>query len=129
MLWKITKSHPVNIFSIFIEGAFVFSLGWWLSEQIKHDPTTGKLLTADTWDYKPPSAYDIPREMKTTLCETNRKEGTLSSKATGEPAMLLGTGVAFAVRNAMRAAREEFGISGDNGTPGWINICKYTVFQ
>ena len=41
-------------------------------EQIKTDPTTGQLLTADTWDYKPPSCYDIPQDMRTTLCETNR---------------------------------------------------------
>lgn len=44
-----------------IEGAFVFSMGWWLQEQIKYDPQTGQLLTKDTWDYKVPSAYDIPQ--------------------------------------------------------------------
>ena len=32
-----------------IEGAFVFGLGFWTTEQIKHDPVTGQLLTADTW--------------------------------------------------------------------------------
>ena len=32
-----------------IEGAYVFGLGWWMTEQIKHDPVTGQLLTADTW--------------------------------------------------------------------------------
>ena len=32
-----------------IEGGFVFSLGFWMQEQIKHDPTTGQLLTNDTW--------------------------------------------------------------------------------
>ena len=32
-----------------IEGGFVFGLGFWLQEQIKHDPTTGQLLTNDTW--------------------------------------------------------------------------------
>ena len=32
-----------------IEGSFVFSLGWWLQEQIKYDPITGQLLTNDTW--------------------------------------------------------------------------------
>ena len=32
-----------------IEGGFVFSLGFWMQEQIKHEPTTGQLLTNDTW--------------------------------------------------------------------------------
>ena len=54
----------------------------------------------------------------------NRNEGTLGSKATGEPAMLMGCSVAFAIRNALRAGREELGISGDGNIPNWVNICK-----
>ena len=62
--------------------------------------------------------------MRTTLCTTNRLEGTLGSKATGEPAMLMGCSVAFALRNAIKAAREEFGLGGDDGIPGWVKLCK-----
>ena len=32
-----------------IEGAFIFGLGLWTSEEIKFHPTTGKILTFDTW--------------------------------------------------------------------------------
>lgn len=32
-----------------MEGAFVMSLGLWLTEQLKFDPDTGRLLTIDTW--------------------------------------------------------------------------------
>ena len=32
-----------------IEGAFIFGLGLWTSEEIKFQPTTGKILTFDTW--------------------------------------------------------------------------------
>ena len=32
-----------------MEGAFVMSLGLFLTEELKFDPVTGKLLTADTW--------------------------------------------------------------------------------
>ena len=32
-----------------LEGAFVMSLGLWLTEEIKYDPDTGRLLTFDTW--------------------------------------------------------------------------------
>ena len=32
-----------------IEGAFMFGLGLWTSEEVKFHPTTGKILTYDTW--------------------------------------------------------------------------------
>ena len=32
-----------------VEGGFVMSLGLWLTEEIKHDPKQGQLLTWDTW--------------------------------------------------------------------------------
>lgn len=32
-----------------VEGAFVMGLGFWLTEQIKFDSTTGRLLTNSTW--------------------------------------------------------------------------------
>ena len=67
--------------------------------------------------------------MRTTLCTTNRLEGTLGSKATGEPAMLMGCSVAFALRNAIKAAREEFGLGGDDGIPGWVKLCKIIVLN
>ena len=51
-------------------------------------------------------------------------EGVLGSKATGEPSMLMGCSVAFALRDAVKASREEFGLEGDQGIPGWIHLCK-----
>ena len=32
-----------------IEGAFVMGIGLWLSEELKYDTKTGRLLTRDTW--------------------------------------------------------------------------------
>ena len=32
--------------------------------------------------------------------------------------------VAFALRDAVKASREEFGLEGDQGIPGWIHLCK-----
>lgn len=32
-----------------VEGAFVMGLGYWLTEQVKFDPQSGRLLTDSTW--------------------------------------------------------------------------------
>ena len=32
-----------------LEGAFIMGLGLWTSEQLKYHPTTGELLTKNTW--------------------------------------------------------------------------------
>jgi len=100
-----------------IEGAFTFGLGLWTSEKISHDPTTGVLLTDDTWNYKPPTAYDIPEELNVKLVEGDKTKGLLGSKATGEPATHMGVSVALAIRNAVKAARTEV-----DPSSGWYNI-------
>jgi len=32
-----------------IEGSFVMGMGYWLTEELVHDPDTGRLLTTRTW--------------------------------------------------------------------------------
>lgn len=32
-----------------IEGAYVMGLGWWLTEELIYDKSTGALLTDNTW--------------------------------------------------------------------------------
>ena len=114
-----------------VEGAFIMGLGLWTSEEIKHDPTTGQLLTMNTWEYKPPAAKDIPQDFRVTLLKNARNPmGVMSSKgttethfyfiliqppplsATGEPGMLMSIGVLFAVRDAVSSAREDSGLAG-----------------
>ena len=43
-----------------VEGGFIFGLGIWTSEEVKYDPGTSELLTADTWEYKPVSIENLP---------------------------------------------------------------------
>ena len=63
-------------------------LGLWTSEEIKHDPNTGALLTMNTWDYKPPAAKDIPQDFRVTLLKGSRNPmGVMSSK--GAPSIIL----------------------------------------
>ena len=68
-----------------VEGAFIMGLGLYTSEEIKHDPTTGELLTKNTWEYKPPAAKDIPQDFRVTLLKNARNPmGVMSSKGNRE---------------------------------------------
>lgn len=93
-----------------VEGGYIMGLGMWTTEKIKHDPITGKLLTNDTWEYKPPSSQDIPEDLRTTFYNSKRNPyGVLGSKATGEPCVLMGVGVMFAIRDAINAIKKDLG--------------------
>ena len=63
---------------------------------------------------------DIPEELNVTLYEGDRNEGrgVLGSKATGEPATHMGVSVAFAIRNALDAMKQEI----DSGSIGWYQL-------
>ncbi|XP_033150124.1 xanthine dehydrogenase [Drosophila busckii] len=94
-----------------IEGAFIMGLGYWTSEQIVVDPVTGECLTNRTWNYKPPGAKDIPIDFRIELLpKSPNKAGFMRSKATGEPAICLSVSVAFALQQALQAARDDAGV-------------------
>ena len=72
--------------------------------------------------YKPPMYQDIPEEMNVTLYEgdQNLGRGVLGSKATGEPATHMGVSVAFAIRHALDAVKQEIGQENGKWYPlGW----------
>lgn len=95
------------------EGAFVMGIGFLLREEVSFDHL-GKLINDGTWEYKPPSFRDIPQHFHVEfLHDTPYEKGYLSSKASGEPPLVLANSVAFAVRYAIRAARIENGLSDD----------------
>ncbi|XP_023954191.2 xanthine dehydrogenase-like [Bicyclus anynana] len=93
-----------------IEGAFVMGLGYWTSENLVYDESTGELLTNRTWTYKPPGIKDIPADMRIYFRRNAGNEhGLLQSKATGEPAFCLATIILHAFREAVRSARLDAG--------------------
>ncbi|CAG7828319.1 unnamed protein product [Allacma fusca] len=95
-----------------IEGAFVMAIGWWTTENLVHDSVSGKLLTNGTWEYKPPTAADIPTDFRVTLLRKSPNPfGVLRSKATGEPPLCMGISVLFALRHAIYAARRDAGVT------------------
>lgn len=64
-----------------IEGALVMALGYWTSETIIYEASTGKLLTDRTWLYKPPGIKDIPADMRIYLKKNSKNPyGALKSK-------------------------------------------------
>jgi len=109
----ITLSALVDIGQI--EGAFVFGLGYYLTEQIMYDtvlgsPTYGTLITDSTWEYKPPSALDIPIQLNVTLLkDAPNPLGVMSSKCTGEPPLALGCSALFAVQHAVQSVKSDLG--------------------
>lgn len=95
-----------------IEGGFTFGLGWVTTEGVNYDATTGQARDASTWEYKPPTAYDIPEVFNVTLLPNAvNANGVLSSKATGEPPVALSISVAHALEAAINEVRQEVGLA------------------
>lgn len=96
-----------------IEGCFLQSLGFCLTEEQVHNWTTGRLVSNGTWEYKIPCSLDIPINMNVTLIpgENKCKNNVMGSKAVGEPGYMLGISCLFALKNAIYASRKERGIT------------------
>ncbi|CAK9000327.1 unnamed protein product [Durusdinium trenchii] len=94
-----------------IEGSLIQALGFSLLEEETRGKD-GRLVNCGTWDYKVPSGNDIPVRLDVELlpCQTPSAP-VLGSKASGEPAQLLGGAFFFAVKDAIGYAREEQGLS------------------
>ncbi len=84
-----------------VEGAFIQGMGWLTSEQLCWDDS-GRLSTHAPSTYKIPAVSDCPARFKVELFENqNVKDTILRSKAVGEPPLLLGFSVFFAIRDAI----------------------------
>ncbi|CAH8353203.1 unnamed protein product [Eruca vesicaria subsp. sativa] len=100
-----------------IEGAFVQGLGWVVLEELKWGDAAhkwikpGNLLTCGPGNYKIPSINDIPFNFNVSLLKGHpNSRGIHSSKAVGEPPFFLASSVFFAIKDAIKAAREEMGL-------------------
>lgn len=89
-----------------IEGAFIMGMGICTMEEVLVEPKTGKLLSDSTWTYKIPTAADIPRKFNVTfLKDSPNIRSVMSSKASGEPSMMLSMSILYALRRAVLAAK------------------------
>jgi len=98
-----------------LEGAFVMSLGYVLTEEVLF-ASDGQPLNIGTWHYKIPSAHDIPLKFNVELLDRPNPSGVFKSKATAEPPMSLVTSVYIAVKEAIYSARVH------SGETGWFPL-------
>ncbi|KPI92786.1 Xanthine dehydrogenase [Papilio xuthus] len=93
-----------------IEGAFMQGYGFFTLEEMLFAPT-GEVLTKGPGTYKIPGFSDIPKEFNVSLLKgAPNPRAVYSSKAVGEPPLFLAASVFFAIKEAIKAYREEQGI-------------------
>ncbi|CAL5089863.1 unnamed protein product [Urochloa decumbens] len=90
-----------------IEGSFIQGIGFFIYEEYITN-SDGLMISNSTWDYKIPSVDIIPKQFNAEILDSGyHKNRVLSSKASGEPALLAASSVHCALREAIRAARKE----------------------
>ncbi len=93
-----------------IEGGFIQGAGWLTSEELCWNET-GALQTHAPSTYKIPTSSDLPADFRVKMLEScpNREDTIYRSKAVGEPPLMLGLSVFYAIRDALA----------DTGEPGY----------
>ncbi|NWF91090.1 MAG: molybdopterin-dependent oxidoreductase [Ignavibacteriaceae bacterium] len=85
------------------EGAIMQGIGWMTIEEVIYTKE-GKLLTDSMSTYKVPDVYFTPKEIQVDFLENlNPSAAIFNSKAIGEPPLMYGIGIYFALWNAIKA--------------------------
>ena len=95
-----------------IEGAFVQGMGLFTMEESLWHRGSGQLFTRGPGTYKIPGFRDIPQEFNVSLLKDVEWENLRTiqrSRGVGEPPLFLGSVVFFAIRDALKAARRQWG--------------------
>jgi xanthine dehydrogenase large subunit len=101
LLMDIGKSINPGIDRGQITGAFIQGVGWLTNEE-KRWSKDGDVLTHSPTTYKIPNIQDVPEIFNVDTIENNANTvNVASSKAVGEPPLLLGISVFMAVKNAL----------------------------
>lgn len=88
-----------------VEGGLAQGLGWMTVEDLRYNEK-GQLLSGALATYKVPDVYFMPEDIEVTFLENGAEPlGPYGNKAVGEPPLMYGIGVFFAIRYAMRAFR------------------------
>ncbi|GAA0140764.1 oxidoreductase [Lithospermum erythrorhizon] len=90
-----------------IEGAFVQGIGFFMLEEYLTDKN-GLVTTDSTWTYKIPTIDTIPKQFNVEIVNSgHHQKRVLSSKASGEPPLLLAVSIHCATRAAIKEARKQ----------------------
>ncbi|KAF2114641.1 Molybdopterin-binding domain of aldehyde dehydrogenase-domain-containing protein [Lophiotrema nucula] len=95
-----------------IEGAFVQGQGLFTTEESLWHRASGQIFTKGPGAYKIPGFRDIPQVFNVSLLKDVTWENLRTiqrSRGVGEPPLFMGSAVFFAIRDALKAARKEFG--------------------
>ena len=95
-----------------IEGAFVQGMGLFTLEESLWSRATGQIFTRGPGTYKIPGFRDIPQEFNVSLLKDVEWENLRTiqrSRGVGEPPLFMGSAVFFAIRDALKTARKEWG--------------------
>ena len=93
-----------------VEGGLAQGMGWMTMEDLQWD-ADGRCLSHALSTYKAPDVYFMPDDMAVKFLEPeDNPYGPLGAKAVGEPPLMYGIGVFFAIRNAMKAFRPGAGL-------------------
>jgi xanthine dehydrogenase/oxidase len=104
-----------------IEGAFVQGMGLFTTEEslwFRGGPMKGQLATRGPGAYKIPGFRDIPQEFNVSLLKDVEWENLRTiqrSRGVGEPPLFMGSVVFFAIRDALKAARKQYGVQAEIG--------------
>ena len=90
-----------------VEGGLAQGLGWVSLEDLQFAPD-GRYLSNTLSTYKVPDVYFMPDDLEVRLLDrADNPYGPLGSKAVGEPPLMYGIGMYFALRDAIRAYRPD----------------------
>ncbi|KAK5131501.1 hypothetical protein LTR08_000895 [Meristemomyces frigidus] len=98
-----------------IEGAFVQGMGLFTMEESLWARSSGQIFTRGPGAYKIPGFRDIPQEFNVSLLKDVNWENLRTiqrSRGVGEPPLFMGSAVFFAIRDALKSARGEWGVQG-----------------
>ncbi|SPQ20407.1 4c3d0739-4c81-4792-b68b-38a496ac4c02 [Thermothielavioides terrestris] len=115
-----------------IQGAFVQGMGLFTMEEslwLRTGPMRGNLFTRGPGAYKIPSFRDIPQVWNVSLLkdvEWKDLRTIQRSRGVGEPPLFMGSAVFFAIRDALKAARKDYGVEAtigvDDPTDGLLRL-------
>ncbi len=90
-----------------VEGGLAQGLGWMTMEDLVYGED-GTVLSGALATYKVPDVYFMPDDLEVRFLENaGNPLGPFHSKAVGEPPLMYGIGVFFALRHAMQAFRPD----------------------